>query len=96
MNNHPLVLNDWFSVDKGGGGGGTGFNIGEEWIVVKVPKSNSWKACAVGWLRETARASLADALAPRLLVYSAIGGSSGTFNWLAALVMRQYLLPYLI
>lgn len=92
MNSHPLVLNDWFSVDKAASS-----SIKDEWIMVKVPGKlpvTGWKEYMVTWIKDTTRASLADAIAPRILFYTSVGGWIPC-NWLTALVIRQYLLPYL-
>lgn len=93
MNSHPLVLNDWFAIDKAAAGG-------DEWIMVKVPVTGSssfgWKGYVYTWLKDTARASLADALAPRIIQTALGSGGGGAWHWVAILVMRQYVLPCLI
>ncbi len=89
MNMNSLLVQDWFSLDKGGG---------EEWIMIKKPTAPppplAWKDYVISttltWIKDTTRASLADAIAPQLIA----GGGTVT-NWVLALVLRQYVLSYL-
>lgn len=89
------VLHDWFPTPPASPNENNG-----QWILVMRPPLSStnggvggggWNGCysmAITWLKDTTRASLADAIAPRV-----IGGTIG--NWVTALVLRQYILPLL-